>query len=146
MCRVADVLGECDSSVAIIYRERIIHFGTERKDGCGISGIDRDGARDEAAAPADEQWCFIDDLEYGVVGRLDNSSIVVEDERRELFGSFGGEWGMCEIGRRADERVGEVFEEKDVERGRGEHDADRVEFTRVRRAGVFACENDGTLR
>ncbi len=146
MCRVADVLGERDSSVAIIYRERIVHFGTERKDGCGISGIDRDRTRDETAAPADEQWCFIDDLEYGVVGRLDDSSIVVEDERDELLGSFGGEWGMREIGRRTDERLREMFEKKDMERGRGEHDADCIELTRVWRSGVFACENDGTLR
>lgn len=146
MRRIADVLGECYSSVAIIEGEGIVHFGTERKDGFGIGRIDRYGARDEATAPADEQRCFIDDLEYGVVGRLDDSSIVVEDERDELFGSFGGEWGMREIGRRADERVGEVFEEKDVERGRGEHDTDRVEFTRVRRVGVFACENDGAFR
>lgn len=117
MRRIADVLGECYSSVAIIEGEGIVHFGTERENGCGTGRIERDGAWDETTAPADEQRCFIDDLEYGVVGRLDDSSIVVEDERDELFGSFGGEWGMREIGRRADERVGEVFEEKDVERG-----------------------------
>ena len=146
MCRVADVLGECYSSVAIIEGEGIVHFGTERENGRGIGRIERDGAWDETTASADEQGCFIDDFENGIVGRLDDSPVMVEDERDELFGSFGGEWGMGEIGRCADERVREVFEEKDVECGRGEHDADRIKLARVRRVGVFACENDGAFR
>ncbi len=132
MCRVADVLGERDSSVAIIYRERIVHFGTERKDGCGISGIDCDGTRDETAAPANEEGFSIDDLENGIVGRLDDSSVMVEDERNELLGPVNREWGMRKVGRRTDERLREMFEKKDMERGRGEHDADRVELARVR--------------
>lgn len=146
MRRVADVLGERDASVAIIEGEGVVHFGTERENGRGTGRIERDGAWDETTAPADEQWCFIDDFENGIVGRLDDSSVMVEDERDELFGPVDRERGMREVGRGTNEWLREMLEEEDVERGRGEHDADRIKLARVRRSGIPACEDDGALR